>query len=133
MKQKLSISEVGIDCVDIARFDEKAISNREFLGRIFTKDEIQYCERRAKPSQHFAARFAGKEALIKALYHYGIKIPANQIEILNNPEGIPFVRILNEKCKDFEIKISLSHSSEIAIAVVVVYKNMENMRDRRYK
>lgn len=125
--------EVGIDCVDIARFDKKALSNRNLLERIFTKDEIQYCNRKPKPPQHFAARFAGKEAIVKALYHYDIKIPANQIEILNNREGIPFVRILNERYKGFEIKISLSHSSEIAMAVAIVYENMENMRDRRYK
>ena len=115
--------EVGIDCVDIARFDEEAISNRKFLEKIFSKDEIQYCKGRAKPSQHFAARFAGKEAIIKALCHHDIKIPANQIEILNNRDGIPFVRILNEKCKDFEIKISLSHSDEIAMVVAIVYEN----------
>lgn len=117
--------EVGIDCVDIARFDEGALSNRNFLERIFTKEEIQYCEGRAKPSQHFAARFAGKEALIKSLCHYDINIPANQIEILNTREGIPFIRILNEKCKGFEIKISLSHSSEIAMAVAIVYEKSE--------
>ena len=117
--------EVGIDCVDIARFDEGALSNRKFLERIFTKDEIQYCEERAKHSQHFAARFAGKEAIVKALSNYDIKIPANQIEILNNHKGVPFVRILNEKCKDFEIKISLSHSNKIAMAVAIVYENSE--------
>ena len=125
--------EVGIDCVDIARFDKDALSNKKFLKRIFTKDEIQYCNTKGKPSQHFAVRFAGKEAIVKALSQYNIKIPLNQIEIVNNREGIPFVRILNEKYKDLEIKISLSHSSEIAIAVAIVskYSTFENSFEKQ--
>ena len=120
--------EVGIDCVDIPRFDKDVLSNENFLRRIFTKKEIQYCNRKAKPSQHFAARFAGKEAIVKALSQCNIKVPSNQIEILNNREGIPFVRILNEKCKDLEIKISLSHSSEIAMAVAIVSENAKSKK-----
>ena len=114
---------MGIDCVDISRFDREVLSSRNLLERIFTKNEIHYCRRKAKPSQHFAARFAGKEAIVKALFCYNITVPPNQIEILNDKDGSPFVRILKEKCNDFEIKISLSHSSEIAMAVAIVSDN----------
>ena len=116
--------EIGIDCVDIRRFDA-VLSNKSFLNRTFTKKEIQYCQKKAKPSQHFAVRFAGKEAVIKAFSHYDINIPLNQIEILNDHKGIPFVRILNEKCKDFDIKISLSHSITCAMAVAIISKNFK--------
>lgn len=112
--------EIGIDCIEISRIDREVLSNTAFLERIFTPDEIRYCSSKAKPSQHFAVRFAGKEALIKALSHYNIRVPLNQIEILNDTKGIPFARILDKNCTDFEIKISLSHSGEMAIAFVII-------------
>lgn len=112
--------EVGIDCIDISRFDKDACSNKKFLTKIFTKNEISYCQSKAKAAQHFAVRFAGKEALIKALSSYNVKIPLNQIEILNNGKGIPHVRILDDKFNYFNIKLSLSHSNKVAIAVVLV-------------
>ena len=114
--------EIGIDCVEISRFNKEAFSNKKFIDRLFTKNEIQYCKSKTKSSQHFAARFAGKEATIKALSNYDTRIPPNQIEILSNKNGIPYVNILNEKCKDYEIKISLSHSEKIAMASVIISK-----------
>lgn len=115
--------EIGIDCVNISRFDDKLLSNNKFLEKVFTKNEILYCKKKAKPSQHFAVRFAGKEAVIKALSHYAVKVPFNQIEILNDEGGIPSVRILNDNLNHFDIKISLSHSIEIAMAVALVSNN----------
>ena len=111
--------EIGVDCVDIARFSD-ILNDEKLLHKIFTAREIEYCKAKKPFSQHFAARFAGKEALIKALSHYNIQIPLNQIEIINNQHGSPFVRILDDKYKSFEMKISLSHSKEIAIACVIV-------------
>lgn len=111
--------EIGVDCVNIARFSN-IINDKKLLHKIFTTCEIEYCKAKKPFSQHFAARFAGKEALIKALSHYNIQIPLNQIEILNDQYGSPFVRILNDKYESFEMKISLSHSKEIAIAFVIV-------------
>ena len=115
--------EIGIDCVNISRFDDKLLSNNKFLEKVFTKTEILYCKKKAKPSQHFAVRFAGKEAVIKALSHYDVNVPFNQIEISNDERGIPSVRILNGNLNHFDIKISLSHSIEIAIAVALVSKD----------
>lgn len=115
--------EVGIDCINISRFTRNIISKKNIINKIFTKNEIQYCEKKERSNQHYAARFAGKEAVVKAFFCYEIEIPFNQIEILNKKNGIPFVKILDDRIVDFEIKISLSHSSEIAMAVVIVNKN----------
>ena len=118
--------EIGVDCVDIARFSN-IIKDKKLLHKIFTAREIEYCEGKKPFSQHFAARFAGKEAVIKALWHYNIQIPLNLIEILNDQHGRPSVRILDDKYASFELKISLSHSEEIAIAMVAVIEN-ENVK-----
>lgn len=115
--------EIGIDCVEISRFNRDIISKKNILKKIFTENEIQYCEKKVKASQHYAVRYAGKEAVVKAFSCYKIEISMNQIEILNKKNGIPFVKILGDKLSDFNIKISLSHSREIAIAVAIVSKN----------
>jgi holo-[acyl-carrier protein] synthase len=114
--------EIGVDCVDISRFDKSTISDDKFLNKIFTSKEIDYCKKKANPSQHYAARFAGKESVIKALSNYGVKIPLNEIEILNTQKGIPSVRILNDEANDYNIKISLAHSDRVALAFVLVDK-----------
>ena len=115
--------EIGIDCVEISRFNKDVISKKNILKKIFTENEIRYCEKKVKTSQHYAVRYAGKEAIVKAFSSYKLKISMNQIEILNKKNGIPFVKILDDKLNNFNIKISLSHSRKIAIAVVIVTKN----------
>jgi len=118
--------EIGIDCVDLSRFNRDVVSKRNILEKIFTENEIQYCERKVKSYQHYAVRFAGKEAVIKAFFCYGIKLLLNQIEILNKKNGIPFVTIVDANVDDFDVKISLSHSNESAVAVALVVKKSEN-------
>jgi holo-[acyl-carrier protein] synthase len=114
--------EIGIDCVDITRFKHDITSKKDILKKIFTENEIQYCEKKMKPSQHYAARFAGKEAIVKAFAGFGIKISLITIEILSNEKGIPYVNILDDKLKDYVIKISLSHAENIAVACAIVSK-----------
>ena len=114
------IMEVGVDCVDIARFSKTAL-NKKLSHRIFTDKEIEYCRYRKPSSQHYAARFAGKEAVVKALSPYGVQISLNRIEILNDKDGIPCVRLLDHEVREkFSVKISLSHSKNIAIAAAIV-------------
>ena len=117
------ILEIGIDCVEIISFSKNIISKKNVINRIFTKNEIKYCEKKANPSQHYASRFACKEAVIKAFSCYKIKISMNQIEIINKKNRNPFVMILDKTIRDFNIKVSLSHSKQISIAVAVVSKS----------
>ena len=115
--------EIGIDCVEISRFKNDILSKKNILNKIFTEKEIEYCENKEKKSQHYAVRFAGKEAVVKALNSYGVKVSLKNIEILKKENGSPYVRILNNNENDFDIKISLSHSNETAIAVVLIFKD----------
>lgn len=111
--------EIGIDCVDICRF-EGIEANKKLLEKIFTKNEIEYCMSRTPHAQHFAVRFAAKEAVTKALAGYGITIALNQIEISRDEHGRPSVQLLNRHNSGFVIKISLTHSHDVAIANVLI-------------
>lgn len=120
--------EVGTDIVAVRRIaalmrDRKAT----FLERWFTAREIDYCSRKAVPSRHFAARFAAKEAVVKALpMAWDGPLPWRSIEIVNDPRGVPSVRLSGAildaatRAGVGEIKISLSHCDEYATAVAFV-------------
>jgi holo-[acyl-carrier protein] synthase len=114
--------EIGIDCVEISQFNKEILSKKKLISKIFTDKEIDHCENKNKPPQHYAVRFAAKEAVIKALSCFGINITLKKIEILNQQNGTPFVKILDEKIDKFEIKISLTHSKNMAIAVAIITK-----------
>lgn len=106
---------VGCDIEKISRFEDK-INNSFFLNEIFTDNEQQYCLSKAKPAQHLAARFCGKEAVVKALHGLNIRnIYYKDIEIINNDEGVPQVSIA-KLSEPLQIKISLSHCKDYATA-----------------
>ncbi len=110
---------IGTDCEDISRFN-KIVNNKNLLKKIFTKNEIDYCMGKANPPQHFAVRFAGKEAVIKAINTSSKKISIDQIEILNSDTGSPIVSLRDTEPGLYDIKLSLSHSKGIAIAFAIV-------------
>ena len=114
---------IGVDIEKVERFRKLSlITHRQFLKKIFTARELKYCFSKKDPSTHLAARFCGKEAVIKAVAGLKIhKITYNEIEIINNLKGVPETK-LPKKYKGIEIKISLSHTSDYAIAYVVAYK-----------
>jgi holo-[acyl-carrier protein] synthase len=108
---------VGIDLIEIERI-ERALERRPRLAeRLFTRDEIAYAAGRARPGRHLAARFAAKEAVIKAL---GTAVSPREIEI--EPGEPPKVR-LHGRAADLaggrELSISLTHSRETAAAVAL--------------
>jgi holo-[acyl-carrier protein] synthase len=114
---------IGVDCQEIEVFAERDIkTNREFYARLFTEKEIAYCISKAFPSQHFAVRFAAKEAVIKAVAPEHIQ--HKSIEILNHKSGKPYIKLMNSELrKKFSLRVSLSHSKSIAIAFVLGHKN----------
>ncbi len=101
----------------------------QHLESIFTADEIKYCQSKARPSEHYAVRFAAKEAFLKALgtgYRDGLAF--SEIEICHDERGKPEI-LLHGKVKDLCCRekiirslISLSHTSEIAIAFAILEK-----------
>ncbi len=102
---------IGIDIVEVGRF--RKISKR-FLKRVYTPAEIKYCQKSATPELHFAARFAAKEAVIKATTDK--KIAMRDIFVKNRKNGAPEVFVKGRKQKFF---ISISHTKTAAVAVVV--------------
>ena len=119
----------GVDIVEIYRIREDINKySKKFIERIYTPSEIAYCEnKKINKYESYAARFAAKEAVYKAI---SSKIETNcdwtDIEIVNNECGKPEVR-LSIRVQDLEnIEISLSHSKEYAIAsCIAVYKEKE--------
>jgi len=122
--KKLKKISVGVDIEDISRFEKlNRVKNRTFLNKIFTERELNYCFSKARPASHLAARFSGKEAIVKALSSRGMNdINYNAIEILNDKQGIPQVNLLNDiKIKNIQIEISLSHCQDKAVAFVILF------------
>ena len=114
---------VGIDIVEVARIEKAIVRWGEgFLQRIYTEPELRLCR---KKSTSLAARFAGKEAVIKAIGTQTKGIGWRDIEILADPSGKPLVHLHGKAQNQAdglglgELAISLSHSKEYAIAFVV--------------
>ena len=116
--------KIGTDIIEVARIQE-SIENLgdKFLNRVFTAREIAYCEsKKATKYEHYAARFAAKEAIFKAispLLDNKFSIDWTDIEILNDNQGRPYAVMSKENLKNINIDISLSHIKEYAIAMAV--------------
>ncbi len=114
---------VGVDIETIERFNLDQTKDSQFLGKIFTSNELDYCFSKKQAKQHLAARFAAKEAIVKALY--GLGHPFNnlkKIEIINNSDGVPLVNLHSDEILNVSIKVSLSHNKDSAIAFAVAVK-----------
>lgn len=116
----------GIDIIEISRIKDNIETNgNDFLQRVFTDKEIEYCEsKKMQKYQSYAARFAGKEAIYKALSDY-IKFDYSwkDFEIYNDKNGEPKVDLKFKIEELDEIVISLTHSKEYAVAsVIAIYK-----------
>ncbi len=116
----------GVDIIEISRIKD-SIDNigESFLNRIYTKNEIKYCESKGRSKyEHYAARFAVKEAVFKALSEMvddKYSITWKDIETLNDEQGRPKVNVLFLNKGIIEnIDISISHCKEYAVANVVV-------------
>ena len=117
----------GVDIIEIDRVKESIEQlGDKFLNRVFTDKEIEYCEsRKNQKYQHYAARFAAKEAIFKALSDYlenKYSVKWKDIEILNKPNGKPYVKLRNINFVN-NIEISISHVKEYAIATALIYSD----------
>ncbi|MBW2993403.1 holo-ACP synthase [Candidatus Woesearchaeota archaeon] len=111
---------IGVDIESINRI-KRLIEGNSFLNKVFTKNEINYCKKKANPAQHFAARFAAKEAVIKAVtFFIDTNLEYTEIEILKKENGAPFVNMKNNILKSNNILISLSHCGDLAVAFVLI-------------
>ena len=108
----------GIDIVEVKRIRKIIQSSKRFLEKVYTPTEIAYCNSKKNRWQHFAVRFAAKEAVWKAI---GKKdIWHRDITVKNAPDGKPAV-ILSKRYKHLQKKVSLSlsHTEDYAVAVAI--------------
>jgi holo-[acyl-carrier protein] synthase len=123
------IGGLGIDMIEVERVTTKISKNNGFRELVFSQKEIDYCEARAHKFEHYAVRFAAKEAFLKALGTGWTSGTAfNEIEVSNNGEGKPLITLLGQtatllnKAGITNIFVSLSHLKTIASAVVIIEK-----------
>ncbi len=120
---------LGIDIIEIDRI-KKSIENYgdRFLNKVFTAEEIKYCDSKFNKFQHYAARFAAKEAVYKALasgWQAGLRW--KDIEIQNDAAGMPSINT-SGKLKSFlsddtQLRVSISHSENYVTSVAIIFKN----------
>lgn len=111
---------IGVDIEDINRFIDK---DESFLNKIFTENELAYCNSYKKPESHLAVRFCAKEAVIKTLTGFGItNVYLRDIEVLLNENSVPYINLLKEIDKNIRFEVSLSHCKDKAIAMVTGYE-----------
>jgi holo-[acyl-carrier protein] synthase len=117
--------KVGLDLIEIGRIARTLERYPSFRQRVFTEAEREYCDSRPNPPQHYAARFAGKEAVGKAL-GFGVAraFAWHDVEIAGRPK--PDVRLSGRvaawarRYETGAIDLSMTHSRELAAAVCVV-------------
>ncbi len=117
----MSIIGVGVDIETIARFEPGEKTDR-LLIRLFTDQETEYCLSQAKPARNFAARFAAKEATVKALTSVLPKLLVTQVEVWKETGSpAPLVRLINgaELPPGVRLHVSLSHADSYATSFVI--------------
>jgi holo-[acyl-carrier protein] synthase len=113
---------IGIDIQDIDAFRVRTMENSErFYRRVFTESEIEYCLTKRNPAQHFAARFAAKEAAIKALAPR--RIAPREIEVRNTKSGKPEITLHRTGAlpPGHKLEISLTHTPAYAAAAALLH------------
>jgi holo-[acyl-carrier protein] synthase len=114
---------VGLDLIEIARIRRALDRYPSFRARCFTDAEREYCESRPNPAESYAGRFAGKEAVGKAL-GMGVRFTWREIEIVGRPK--PSVRLSGrtarwaQRVRAGAIDLSMTHSRDLAAAICVI-------------
>ena len=116
---------VGVDLCDVARLRQALARTTGFAARVYTQDEQDYCSRARDPAERYAARFAAKEAVLKAM---GVGIgscPLRDIEVVRAPSGAPTVVLhgtaaaLAGERGVIAWKVSMTHTKTMAEAVAI--------------
>jgi holo-[acyl-carrier protein] synthase len=121
------LPRVGVDLVDVPAFEMRFRDRDEALAEIFTDGELAYCRRQRHPWPHLAARFAAKEAFLKAMTS-GLTgtMRWHDIEVTRDPAGTPALSISGATAEMLRrhglaaSSVSLSHTSSHAVAVVLL-------------
>ena len=122
-----AIQGIGIDVVDVKRMKMALEAwGPALIKKMFTETEIAYCKSRKRPFEHFAARFAAKEAVSKAMETgWTGKFRWKDVEVVNEPSGAPKV-ILHDyvatQLAQCRVHVSLSHTEETVVAFAIIEK-----------
>jgi holo-[acyl-carrier protein] synthase len=123
------VAGLGIDLVEVERIAEKIEKNEGFRELVFSANEIAYCEGKTHKYEHYAARFAAKEAFFKAIGTGWLNGTAfNEVEIVNNEHGKPEIVFLGATkvtvgaLQIVNIMVSLTHIKSAGSAVVIIEK-----------
>ncbi|MBN2858052.1 MAG: holo-ACP synthase [Candidatus Delongbacteria bacterium] len=118
---------IGTDIIEVARVKKSIETINGFKEKIFSSDEIRYCESKRNKYEHYAGRFAAKEAYFKAIgtgWRNGLAF--NEIHILNDHLGKPVIILSGkamEQCEKSGVtnkQVSISHLKDIASAFVII-------------
>lgn len=120
---------IGTDIIEVERIDRLVGKGDAFRNKVFTENEIEYCERSKHKAERYAARFAAKEALFKAM-GTGCRGEMNfrNIEVFSDGLGKPMIRTfgaVEEFLKQHKIEtihLSMSHLKTMAVATVLLEK-----------
>jgi len=123
----MAVASIGIDIVEVARVDEVIDRHGErFLTRVFTPAEVAYCRGRKRSVEHFAARWAAKEAAVKALRSaFEGSVGWHDVEVAKGDMGEPTLRLTGgaaalARAQGIErLHLTISHVKELAVACVV--------------
>jgi len=120
---------IGTDIIEVERVRKEVSKEGGFREKVFSPKEIKYCESKRNKAQNYAARYAAKEAFLKAIgtgWRDGLAF--NEIEIVNNELGKPEITLYGktkefvEKIGNTNILVSLSHIKDFVNAVVIIEK-----------
>ncbi len=115
---------LGVDIVSNERI-KRAVERfgERFLKRVFTQEELKYCKSQKAFYPCLSARWACKEAVIKALYQeFGVLLHLREVQILGDVGKPARVKILREGLEDIRVVVSLSHERDYSVAVALVSK-----------
>ncbi|MBF0911956.1 MAG: holo-ACP synthase [Atopobiaceae bacterium] len=126
----MALAGIGVDMLEIARMEQAIEKRPYFIRRMFTDVERAYCERTARPAEHYAARFAAREAILKALgtgFSHGINLQDVSVERdqLGRPRACltgKAAQIAEEQGVQ-EIALSISYTRDVAVANAVAVTN----------
>lgn len=118
---------IGIDMIEVDRVLKKISKNAAFRDAVFSADEITWCEQQVNKGENYAARFAAKEAFLKATGRgLALGYALSNIEIVNDVSGKPMIQLNGvykeeaSKCNWNRIHVTLSHLKQMACAVVII-------------
>jgi holo-[acyl-carrier protein] synthase len=127
---------IGMDLCEVGRIRMLLEKDRErFVRRVYREAEIAYCDARRRPETHYAARFAAKEAFLKALGR-GWRLGWTQVEVVRGPSGKPGMHLSGKAAEAAgrrgvtRVHLSLTHTREMAAAIIVLEGEPDGEEER---